>query len=189
MTRKKIVVGVTGASGAPYARRAIQTLAHRDDVELAVCLSETAPEVWALECGGDLREALGALDVPCHGLRDYRAPFASGSAGWDAMVIVPCSMSTVARIAHGISDSLLTRAADVMLKEKRQLVVVPRETPLSLIHLENLTVLARAGATVIPAMPAFYNKPQTLDHAIDSVVARVLDHVGVSHALGKRWGA
>jgi flavin prenyltransferase len=174
---KKVVVGVTGASGAPYAKRLIEVLAKLGDVELAVCLSETAPEVWALECGGDVREAALALDVPCFGLRDYRAPFASGSAGWHAMVVIPCSMSTLARIAHGISDSLLTRAADVMLKEKRTLVVVPRETPLSLVHLENLTALARAGATVIPAMPSFYSKPRTLDHVI-----------GSAHSVGKRWG-
>lgn len=188
----KIVIGITGASGAPYAKRVIEALVDRRGseapIEIAACLSETAPEVWALECGGDVREALAALDVPCFGLRDYRAPFASGSAGWNAMVIVPCSMGTAARIAHGISDNLLTRAADVMLKEKRSLVIVPRETPLSLIHLENLTALARAGATIVPAMPAFYGKPQTLDDAIGTVVSRVLDHVGVPHAIGKRWG-
>ena len=107
-----------------------------------MCVSQTAPEVWALECGGDLRESIG---VPIWGARDYKAPFASGSAGWHAMVVVPCSMGTAARIAHGISDTLLTRAADVMLKERRTLVVVPRETPLSVVHLENLTALARAG--------------------------------------------
>lgn len=196
---KKIVIGITGASGAPYAKRILEVLAKTEDVHVAACLSETAPEVWATEIGGDVREWLGSLDVPHFGLRDYRAPFASGSAGWSAMIVAPCSMSTVARVAHGISDSLLTRAADVMLKEKRPLVVVPRETPLSVIHLENLTALARAGATVVPAMPAFYNKPQTLADAVDTVVARVLDHVlrgagtspgdGVEHAIGKRWGS
>jgi len=190
---KKIVIGITGASGARYAKRVIEALVERRrshaDVEVAVCLSETAPEVWALECGGDVREALAALDVPCFALRDYRAPFASGSAGWHVMLIVPCSMGTLARVAHGISDTLLTRAADVMLKEKRTLIVVPRETPLSVIHLENLTSLARAGATILPAMPAFYGKPITLDDAIDTVVARILDHAGVEHAIGKRWGA
>lgn len=184
----KVVVGITGASGAVYARRALDVLAKARDVEVAACLSETAPEVWALECGGDVRETLAAVGVTCFGLRDYRAPFASGSAGWDAMVVIPCSMSTVARIAHGISDSLLTRAADVMLKEKRRLVVVPRETPLSIVHLENLTTLARAGATIVPAMPSFYNKPSTLADAVDTVVARALDHVGVSHGIGKSWG-
>jgi len=182
---KKIVVGVTGASGAPYAKRLVSVLAGRKDVEIACCASSTAPEVWALECGGDLREEIGA---PVFGLKDYRAPFASGSAGWHAMAIVPCSMGTLGRIAHGISDDLLTRAADVMLKEKRTLVVVPRETPFSVIHLENLTTLARAGATILPAMPSFYGKPQTIADAIDTVVARILDHLGVEHALVKRWG-
>jgi flavin prenyltransferase len=185
---RKIVVGITGASGAPYAKRLLQLLTEEraaGRVELGVCLSSTAPEVWALECGGDLRET---LDVPVWGLRDFRAPFASGSAGWHAMAIVPCSMGTAARIAHGISDTLLTRAADVMIKERRSLVVVPRETPLSTIHLENLTTLSRAGALVLPAMPSFYGKPETLDHAIDTVVGRILDHLGVERTLSARWG-
>src|SRR5580704_657201 len=182
---KKIVVGVTGASGAPYARRLVSLLRARKDVELGVCISQTAPEVWALECGGDLRESLG---VPVWAGRDYKAPFASGSAGWHAMAVVPCSMGTAARIAHGISDTLLTRAADVMLKERRSLIVVPRETPLSAIHLENLGALARAGALVLPAMPAFYGRPTTLEQAIDTVVARIVDHLGFDHDLVKRWG-
>ena len=188
---KKIVLGITGASGAPYAKRILDALVlarAKGEMEIAACLSETAPEVWALEVGGDVREALAAIDVPCFGLRDYKAPFASGSAGWNAMIIAPSSMSTCARIAHGISDTLLTRAADVMIKEKRALVIVPRETPLSIIHLENLTALARAGATIVPATPSFYGKPETLSDAIDTVVARVLDHAGVAHAIGKRWG-
>jgi flavin prenyltransferase len=183
--KKKIVVGITGASGAPYARRLVSYLRDRDDVELGVCMSLTAPEVWALECGGDLREEIGTR---IWGIRDYKAPFASGSAGWHAMAVVPCSMGTVARIAHGISDTLLTRAADVMLKERRTLVVVPRETPLSTVHLENLTALSRAGALVLPAMPSFYGKPATIDDAIDTVVARLLDHLGVEHDLVRRWG-
>ena len=122
------------------------------------------------------------------GTRDYGAPFASGSAGWDAMVVIPCSMGTVARIAHGISDSLLTRAADVMLKERRTLLVVPRETPLSVVHLENLTALARAGAVVLPAMPSFYGKPSSLGDLVDTVVARALDHLGLEAPFAKRWG-
>ncbi len=187
--KKKIVVGVTGASGAPYAKVLLGHLAERartrDDVEVAVCVSSTAPEVWRLECGGDLREE---CPLPIWGARDYSAPFASGSAGWHAMVVVPCSMSTVARVAHGTSDTLLTRAADVMLKERRALIVVPRETPLSLIHLENLTQLARAGATVLPAMPSFYGKPTSVDDVLRSVVGRVLDHLGLEHDLSHRWG-
>jgi 4-hydroxy-3-polyprenylbenzoate decarboxylase len=165
----------------------LAVLAERDDVEVGVCLSQTAPEVWSLECGGDVREDIGR--VPVWGMRDYRAPFASGSAGWHAMAIVPCSMGTCARVAHGTSDTLLTRAADVMLKERRTLVVVPRETPLSVIHLENLTTLARAGATILPAMPSFYNRPSSLEQALDSVVGRVLDHLGLEHDLVRRWGS
>jgi 4-hydroxy-3-polyprenylbenzoate decarboxylase len=188
--RKKIVVGITGASGAPYAKRLVAWLSARvkneGDVEAAVCVSATAPEVWALECGGDLREQ---IDLPVWSGRDYKAPFASGSAGWDAMVIVPCSMGTVARVAHGISDTLLTRAADVMLKERRTLVVVPRETPLGLVHLENLTSLARAGALILPAMPSFYGKPASIDALVDTVLARVIDHLGLDHDLAKRWGS
>ena len=198
MMKKKIVVGITGASGAPYARRLLGVLRERDDVELGVCHSQTAPEVWALECGGDLREFLGvehrgsasgARPVQVWAGRDYKAPFASGSAGWHAMAVVPCSMGTAARIAHGISDTLLTRAADVMLKERRKLVVVPRETPLSTVHLENLTALSRAGAVVLPAMPSFYGKPSSLDDVLDTVVARLMDHLGLEHDLGSRWGS
>jgi len=187
MKKRKIVVGITGASGAPYAKRLLAVLKHRvdtvGDVEVGVCLSATAPEVWQLECGEDLK-----VDFPVWGIRDYRAPFASGSAGWDAMAIVPCSMGTCARVAHGISDTLLTRAADVMIKERRTLVVVPRETPLSVIHLENLTALARAGAVIVPAMPSFYAKPVGVEALLDTVVGRVLDQLGVTHDLLKRWG-
>ena len=182
MTRK-IVVGITGASGAPYAKRLAHVLRETPNVEVAACLSKTAPEVWKLECGGDIREELG---IPI--FSDFNAPFASGSAGWNAMAIVPCSMGTLARVAHGLSENLLTRAADVMLKERRTLVVVPRETPLSLIHLENMTTLARAGAVIVPAMPSFYKNPKTIGDIIDTVVARVLDHLGVKQTLVRPWG-
>lgn len=185
--KRKLVIGITGASGAPYAKRLLEVLHTRDDVEVGVCLSSTAPEVWALECGGDIREWVGQR-FPLWGMRDFKAPFASGSAGWHGMAIVPCSMGTCARIAHGISDTLLTRAADVMIKERRTLVVVPRETPLSVIHLENLTTLARAGAVILPAMPSFYGKTETLAQAVDTVVARTLDQLGVENDLVRRWG-
>ncbi len=188
---ERLVVAITGASGAPYAKRLLDVLislrASGNAPEVAVVLSPTAPEVWALECGGDVREVLEPF--PVWGGRDYRAPFASGSAGWDSMVVIPCSMSTVARIAHGTSDSLLTRAADVMIKERRNLVVVPRETPLSAIHLENLLTLARLGVTIAPAMPSFYGQPSSLEAILDTVVARVLDHLGIPNDLTRRWGA
>jgi len=187
---ERLVVAITGASGAPYAKRLLDVLRRmREDgcgPEVAVVTSPTAPEVWALECGGDLRSALEPF--PVWGGRDYKAPFASGSAGWDAMVVIPCSMSTVARIAHGTSDSLLTRAADVIIKEKRNLVLVPRETPLSPIHLENLLTLAKLGVTVAPAMPSFYAQPTSIDALLDTVVARVLDHLGLPNDLMRRWG-
>ncbi len=184
---RKVVVGITGASGAPYAKRLVSVLKDRmraGELEVAVCASQTASEVWSLECGGDLREELG---LRVWGGRDYSAPFASGSAGWEAMVVIPCSMSTVAKIAHGVSDTLLTRAADVMLKERRSLILVPRETPLGFIHLENLTQVTRAGALVLPAMPSFYGQPSSVADLVDSVVGRVLDHLGVAHTLSHRW--
>jgi 4-hydroxy-3-polyprenylbenzoate decarboxylase len=187
--RRKIVVGVTGASGAPYARRLLALLAERArehrDVEVGCVLSPTARTVWGLECGGTPED----LGISVHAPNDFGAPFASGSAGWHAMVVVPCSMSAAGRIAHGTGESLLTRAADVMLKERRTLIVVPRETPMSVIHLENLVALARAGALVLPACPSFYGQPRTLGDALDTVVGRVLDHLGVEHDLVKRWGA
>ena len=187
---ERLVVAVTGASGAPYARRLLELLKRLrvagGGPEVAVVLSPTAQEVWALECGGELRDFVAPL--PIWGGRDYKAPFASGSAGWDSMVIVPCSMSTVARVAHGTSDSLLTRAADVMIKERRNLVLVPRETPLSAIHLENLLTLARLGVTVLPAMPSFYGQPTSVEAVLDTVVARVLDHLGLPNDLTRRWG-
>jgi 4-hydroxy-3-polyprenylbenzoate decarboxylase len=188
MTARKIVIGVTGASGAPYARRLLSVLRDRareyHDVELGCVVSPTARSVWSLECGGAPED----VGVPVYPPDGYAAPFASGSAGWHAMVVIPCSMGAIGRIAHGTSESLLTRTADVMLKERRLLVVVPRETPMSVIHLENLLTLARAGALVLPACPSFYGQPRTLDDALDTVVGRVLDHLGVEHGLIRRWG-
>jgi flavin prenyltransferase len=184
---RRLVIGISGASGAPYAKRLATLLTNSefsDSLEIALVLSRTAETVWRHECGGSPSD----LGLPTYGGRDYAAPFASGSAGWDAMAVVPASMSCIARIAHGISDDLLTRAADVMLKERRALVLVPREAPYSSIHLENMLAVTRAGAIVIPASPSFYGRPQTLEDAIDSVLARVLDHLGLPNALSRRWG-
>jgi flavin prenyltransferase len=185
---RRIVVGVSGASGSPYARRLLGILADREkgdaDVTSACIFSRNARSVWQLECGGT-PEDVGVRIVPPD---DYSVPFASGSAAWDAMVVIPCSMGVVGRLASGTSDSLLTRAADVMLKERRTLVLVFREAPLTIIHLENLTRLAAAGAVILPASPSFYGRPDTVEDLIDTVVARVLDHLGVDHTLGKRWG-
>jgi 4-hydroxy-3-polyprenylbenzoate decarboxylase len=183
----KLVVAVGGASGSIYAKRLLDTLAAKParegELEVGLCFSSAGAEVWNHELG-----AVPPYPFTRYGLRDFRAPFASGSAGWDAMVVIPCSTGGLARIAHGISDDLIGRAADVMLKERRRLVLVVRETPLSLIHLENMTALARAGAVVLPASPSFYSKPPTLEALLDTVIARVLDHVGLPNRLMPRWG-
>jgi flavin prenyltransferase len=183
----KLVVGISGASGAPYAKRLLgylRSLPPSAAVTLELVLSRTAEQVWELECGGSPRD----LELPVYSGRDYSAPFASGSARYDAMLVLPASMSCIARIAHGVSDDLLTRAADVMLKERKRLILVPREMPYSAIHLENMLSVTRAGAIVLPASPAFYTQPQTLEQALDTVLARILDQLGIPHALGKRWG-
>ena len=189
---RKIVLGITGASGSIYARALTDALIAargREPIALAAVISSTAAEVWAHELGDDVRAFFASRDVPVFDGRDYRAPFASGSARWEAMAIVPCSMSTLAKVAHGISDDLLTRAADVMIKERRRLVMMVRETPLSTIHLENMLSIARAGAVVLPAMPSFYGKPTTVDEVVFSVVARALDQLGIEAAAPvARWG-
>lgn len=184
---RKIVVAVGGASGSIYAQRLLASLATLRDqgqpLEVAVCFSGAGEQVWRHEIG----EA-PALPFRRYELRDFHAPFASGSAGWDAMVVVPCSSGGLARIAHGISDDLIGRAADVMLKERRPLVLVFRETPLSLVHLENMVAVTRAGALVLPACPSFYSHPTSIEAMVDTVNARVLDHLGVRNTLMPRWG-
>jgi 4-hydroxy-3-polyprenylbenzoate decarboxylase len=185
--RRRIVVGISGASGAPYARRLLELLTTAplsERVQLSVVLSSTAEQVWTHECGGHVRD----FDLPIFDGRDYTAPFASGSSAPDAMVIVPASMSTVARIACGISDNLLTRAADVVLKERRTLIVVPREAPYSEVHLKNMLELTRLGALILPASPSFYGRPESIGALLDTVLGRVLDHLGLDHTITRRWG-
>jgi flavin prenyltransferase len=179
----KILVAITGASGALYAQRLLDNLdphAH----EIHVVLSHYAPQVIAGELPGGLRLPAG---VKPHGLKSMNAPFASGSNPPDAMVIIPCTMGTLGRIAHGYSEDVLLRAADVVLKEKKKLILVPRETPLNLVHVRNLELLLLAGAIILPANPSFYACPRTVEQLADTVVARVLDHLGVAHALMARW--
>jgi 4-hydroxy-3-polyprenylbenzoate decarboxylase len=180
----RILVAITGASGALYAQRLLDNLA-AEQHEIHVVLSKYAPAVIAEELPGGLRLPSSAR---LHNLKSMSAPFASGSNAPEAMVIIPCSMGTLGRIAHGTSDDLLLRAADVVLKEKKKLILVPRETPLSLIHLKNLELLLLAGAAILPANPSFYTRPKTIEQVVDTVVARVLDHLGVPHTLAVRWG-
>jgi 4-hydroxy-3-polyprenylbenzoate decarboxylase len=183
----KLVVAITGASGSLYAQRLLQLL--NDDVsgkaphEVHVALSAHAREVAQAEVG-----KLAIPDgFPVHGDNSMQVPYVSGSARFDAMVIIPCSMGTLGRIAHGYSDSAIARAADVFLKEKRRLILVPRETPWNLIQARNVVTVLEAGADVLPAIPSFYHRPQTVLDVVDTVVARVLDHLGLEHALSKRW--
>lgn len=179
----RILIAITGASGSLYAQRLLDNLDPTEH-EIHVVLSNYAQVVLAEELPQGLRLPTG---VKTHGLKSMNAPFASGSNPADAMVIIPCSMGTVGRIAHGYSEDVLLRAADVMLKEKRKLILVPRETPLSLVHVKNFELLLLAGATILPANPSFYAHPQTVEQVVDTVVARVLDHLGIKHNLVARW--
>ena len=193
----KLVLGVTGASGAIYARRALQLLAAlragtlpgaaaRPDLRVDWVASATAPQVWQHELGE-------AMPADWHGLRrwdraDFGAPFASGSNAPDAVVLMPCSMSNLARVAHGGGDDLLARACEVALKERSRLILVVRETPLSLVHLRNMVAATEAGAVILPAIPSFYGEVRTLEDAIDTVVVRALDRAGLALPIVRRWG-
>ncbi|MFM4704912.1 flavin prenyltransferase UbiX [Aeromonas bivalvium] len=197
---KRITLALTGASGAPYALRLLQCLVQAD-YQVYVLASSAARVVLKTEQGIDwpaspkvLSELLcrefGAKEgqiVAC-GKEEWFSPVASGSAAPRQMVVCPCSMGTVSAIAHGASDSLLERAADVVIKERGQLILVPRETPFSAIHLENMLSLARLGVTIMPAAPGFYHEPKSIEDLVDFMVARILDHLGVEHGLTARWG-
>lgn len=174
---------MTGASGALYTQRLLDNLDSGRD-EIHVVLSAYAHAVIAEELPEGLHLPPGAT---MHPLKSMNAPFASGSNAVDAMVIMPCSMGTVGRIAHGFSEDVLLRAADVVLKEKKKLILVPRETPLNLVHIRNFELLLLAGATILPANPAFYTGPKTVEALVDTVVSRVLDHLGLPHRLSSRW--
>jgi 4-hydroxy-3-polyprenylbenzoate decarboxylase len=195
-----VTLALTGASGMAYGLRLLECLiAANLDVQLLI--SQAAHLVAKQELGitlparaGDLErqltESLATRDgqLQVYGREDWNAPVASGSNPADAMVVCPCSMGTLAAIAHGMSDSLIERAADVMLKEHRKLILVPRETPFSALHLENMLTLTRMNAVILPANPGFYHHPQSVESLVDFVVARILDQLGVAHALFTRWG-
>ena len=191
----KILLAITGASGSIYGLRLLEKLL-RGGHKVTLVASESGLEVCRYETGVALNDAealkqqweLPEASLTIRAATDLWAPEASGSAAPDAMVIAPCSMGTVARIAAGISGNLIERAADVMLKEHRPLLLLPRETPFSSIHLENLLKLSQCGARIIPAMPGFYHQPQILDDLVDFVVGKLLDQLGVAHKLFKPWG-
>ncbi|MFO1489118.1 MAG: UbiX family flavin prenyltransferase [Verrucomicrobiota bacterium] len=179
----KILVAITGASGSLYAQRLLDNL-NPQEHDIHVVLSNYAQQVIAEELPGGLRLPAG---VKTHGLKSMNLPFASGSNPADAMVVIPCTMGTLGRIAHGYSEDVLLRSADVVLKERKKLILVPRETPLSLIHVKNFELLLLAGAMILPANPSFYSGAKTLEQLADTVVARVLDHLGIPNRLAPRW--
>ena len=191
-----VFLGVTGASGAPYAARLLRALVDAD-CEVGIAASAAGIEVLATELYGDPglprddvldRFTGGAESVTVYGVNDYKSPYASGSAKVDAYVICPCSMSTVGTLATGAMANLIHRAASVALKEGRRLVLVPRKTPLSLIHLNGLMTLQQAGAVILFAAPGFYHGASTVDDLVDFVVARILDQLGIEQTLTARWG-
>jgi flavin prenyltransferase len=193
----RVFLGVTGASGAPYAKHLLDALV-RADCEVGLCASAAGVEVLATELYGDATlsrdDVLGRFagetggSVAVYATDDWSSPYASGSARVDAYVICPCSMSTVGTLASGAMSNLVHRAASVALKERRKLVLVPRETPLSAIHLRGLATLNDAGAVILFAAPGFYHAPQTIDDLVDFVVARCLDQLGIDNTLVRRWG-
>lgn len=181
----KVVVGISGGSGAIYGVALLRIL-REYNIETHLVVSTMGEYVTNHECGINLEE-LKCLATYFHDNKNLAAPIASGSFKTDAMVIVPCSMKTVSAVAHGMSDNLLTRAADVIIKENRKLIVVPRETPLSQIHLENMLKLSKIGVTVMPPSPAFYHHPKDVEDMVSGIVARILDQLGIEHDLIKRW--
>ncbi|MGZ4961657.1 MAG: UbiX family flavin prenyltransferase [Limisphaerales bacterium] len=179
----RILIAITGASGAIYAQRLFDNLDPKQH-ELHLVMSNYAQVVLKEELPEGLRLPEG---VKTHSLKSMNAPFASGSNPPNVMVVIPCTMGTLGRIAHGFSEDVLLRSADVVLKEKRKLILVPRETPLSLVHVKNFELLLLAGAIILPANPSFYTRPKTIEEVADTVVSRVLDHIGVPNKLMPRW--
>ena len=178
--KKKIVVAITGASGSIYAKLLLQKLGQLSGqiAEIAIVMSDNAKEVWKFELDN---EDYNNLPYKIYPKTDFMAPFASGSAKFDTMVIVPCSMGTLGRIASGISDDLISRAADVILKERRKLILVARDTPFNLIHIRNMQSITEAGGIICPAIPSYYSKPQTIEELAMTVVNRVIDLIGLEN--------
>lgn len=185
MLKKKIVVAITGASGAIYAQLLLQKLQQLSDqiTEVAIVMSDNAKQVWEFELDNANYDK---LPYKIYGKNDFMAPFASGSARFDTMVIIPCSMGTLGRIASGTSDELIARAADVILKERRKLILVARDTPFNLIHIRNMAIITEAGGIICPAVPSFYSKPKSIEDVAMTVVNRIIDLIGLENE-SYRW--
>ncbi len=185
--KKRIVIGISGASGAIYAARLLEVLQKDQNVEVHLVATEAGCKVLAHECP-DVYENLSSYADYLYDVSNIGEKIASGSFLFDAMVIVPCSMKSLAAISCGLADNLLCRAADVALKEHRPLIIVPRETPLNAIHLENMLKLARLNVTILPACPGFYHQPQSIDELINIIVGKICDQLALDNHLFKRWG-
>ncbi len=183
---QRLIVAITGATGAVYGVRLLQVLKASPDIETHVVLSDAGVLNVHQELDMSRKDVEGLADV-AHSVRDIGAALASGSFQNDGMVIAPCSMRSLAAVAHGLSDNLITRAADVALKERRRLVLMVRETPFNLAHLRNMTAVTEMGGIIFPPLPAFYHRPQSIDDMVDHTVARVLDLFCIDHALAPRW--
>jgi 4-hydroxy-3-polyprenylbenzoate decarboxylase len=181
----KIIIAVTGASGSIYADKLIANVLQFSDYELTLIFSDTGKKVWKYELKKDIPEVNERMKI--YNNNDYFAPPASGSANYKYMVIVPCSMGTLGRIAHGTSNDLISRSADVMLKEKAKLILVPRELPYNLIHLKNMTSLCQAGAMILPASPSFYSHPSTIEQLVETVTNRILKFIDIEKEMFE-WG-
>lgn len=186
MQKRKIVIAITGASGSIYAKLLLDFLQNLSTIEVGVLLSDNAKTVWKHELGN---EDFNTYSFPLYAKNDFNAPFASGSAKYDTMVVIPCSMGTMGRIANGISNDLLTRSADVMLKERRKLILVARETPYNLIHINNMKIITEAGGIICPASPSFYSQPNTIEAVAKTVVDRVIDLMGLENNAANRWSS
>lgn len=182
----RIVLAISGASGAIYGVRLLEVLKEAE-IETHLVISDWGKKTVTLETDYTVETIMG-LAAKCYDIKNMGAAISSGSFKHSGMVIAPCSMKTLAGIAHGYDDNLITRAAGVTLKEQRKMIILPRETPLTAIHLENMLKLSRLGVVTMPPVPAFYNRPKSLDEIINHTVARVLDHLGIENRLIKRWG-
>ena len=181
----RLIVAITGASGVVYGKRLLEVL-QKKKIETHLIISKTAEKIIEHELEATKKD-IEKLASHVHSVDDLAAKIASGSFRTDGMIIIPCSMKTLAGIAHGYAENLILRVADVMLKEKKKLILVPRETPLNIIHLRNMLELAKQGVIIIPAMPAYYHKPKNISDVVDYVVGKVLDCLGIEHTLFKRW--
>lgn len=187
MTKRKLVIAITGASGMVYAKNLLEKLSSNklsnQIYDIAIIYSENVKKIW----NDEIKDfQLSDINFPKYSNNNFYVPFASGSSAYDVMIIIPCSMGTLGRIAHGTSDNLINRTADVMLKERKKLILVTREMPLSLIHINNMKTVTESGGIICPASPTFYNNPSSINDMIDTVVERVIDLAGLKFK-GKRW--